>query len=367
MNTEIVKIKASDYGLEESKAKEIEAMFTPMLAQMSALEAQYNEVLKQEISPETCQMAHDLRLSYVKTRTGTEKIHKELKAFYLNGGRFVDAWKNTQLFAASEKEKTLKAIEDHFENLEKERIEKLRLSRFELLKPYTEIEPMGLGLMQQEVFDNYLSGVKLAHETKVAAEKKAEEERLAAIEAERKRQEEIRLENERLKKEAEKKEKELKVEREKAEKERKRIEAEREAERQKALEEQRKKDAENQRILDEQRKKAEAEKKRIEAENQKRLEAERKEKERIQAELRAKEEAEQKERDRIVKEEKDRIAAEKKAACAPDKDKLISLANTIGAIEMPQVKSEEAKKIAENALILLRKTVTYITENTEKL
>ena len=38
---EIVKIKASDYGLEESKASEIESLFLPMLSQMKNLEQKY--------------------------------------------------------------------------------------------------------------------------------------------------------------------------------------------------------------------------------------------------------------------------------------------------------------------------------------
>ena len=172
--TSLVKIKASDYGLEESKAKEIESLFTPMLSKMTELETEYNDILKEEINPETCKRAKDLRLYYVKVRTGTAEIHKKAKEFYLNGGRFVDGWKNAQLFASGEKEKTLKSIEDHFENQEKERLEKLRLLRLELLKPFTEIEPLALGYMQQDVFDNYLSGVKIAYEQKIAAEKKAE-------------------------------------------------------------------------------------------------------------------------------------------------------------------------------------------------
>lgn len=207
--TQLIKIKASDYGLEESKAKEIEALFIPMLSKMSELENEYNDILQNEINPETCQRAHDLRSAYVKIRTGTAEIHKKAKEFYLNGGRFVDGWKNAQLFASGEKENTLKAIENHFENQEHDRLEKLRIDRLNLLRPYTEIEPLALGHMEQLVFDNLLRGFKVAKEVQIAAEKKVEEDRLAAIEAERIRQYNIRIENERLKKEAEVKEKAL--------------------------------------------------------------------------------------------------------------------------------------------------------------
>ena len=99
----IVKINPADYGLTETKAKEIEAMFKPMLQKMVELEEEYNEVVKLEINKDTCTKAKELRLKYVKVRTGTASIHKELKAFYLNGGRFVDGWKNAQLFASQER------------------------------------------------------------------------------------------------------------------------------------------------------------------------------------------------------------------------------------------------------------------------
>lgn len=349
MTTEIVKINASDYGLEESKANEIKALFVPMLNKMDELEIQYNEVLQREISPETCQMANDLRHAYVKVRTGTADIHKNLKAFYLNGGRFVDAFKNTQAFASGEKEKTLKAIEDHFENQERERIEKLRTERLELLKPYTDIEPLALGHMQQDVFNNYLTGVKLAHEQRIAAEKKAEEDRIAAIEAERIKQEKIRKENIRLKKEAEEKEKALQAEREQIRKENE--------EKERLAEIERKKNAE---ILKAQQEKADKERRELLA----KAEKERLEKERLEKEIADKKDAEERQK---RAEEKVRKDAEKKAKLAPDKEKLLNFMQSINDLPRPDVKSIEAASIAANANTLLVKVANYIMENINKL
>jgi colicin import membrane protein len=295
----LVKIKASDYGLEESKAKEIEALFLPMLAKMSELENEYNDILKEEINPETCQRAKDLRSCYVKTRTGTAEIHKKAKEFYLNGGRFVDGWKNAQLFASGEKEKTLKAIEDHFENLEWERVKKLREERVELLKPYTDIEPLALGNMEQSVFDNYLTGVKLAHEQKIAAEKKAEEDRIAKEKADADARETQRLENIRLKAEVEEKERLAEIERKK-----------------------------NEKIIAAQKAKADTERKERE-----RLEAE------IEARKQADEKAKKEELARIESEKRARLAEEKKAKLAPDKDKLLAFVQTINDLPRPEVKS----------------------------
>lgn len=391
MTTEIVKINASDYGLEETKAQEIKAMFVPMLNKMDELEVQYNDILKRPIDPETCQMASDLRKSYVKTRTGTDEIHKKLKAFYLNGGRFVDAFKNAQLFASGEKEKTLKAIEDHFENQEKERLEKLRTDRVELLKPYTEIEPLALGHMEQAVFDNYLIGVKLAHEQRIAAEKKAEEDRIAKEKEEAEAREKQRLENIRLKEEADKREREIEAEREKIRKENEEKERLAEIERQiKAKRNEELKpyiifirDYSKMLSLDEKayqkelagikrgakehyeyeaQQKAKADKER--ADLLAKAEIERKEKERLEKEIADKKAADEKKKQTEIKAQKD---AEKKAKLASDKDKLLNFMQLINDLPRPDVKNIEAAEIVSQVNGLLVKVSNFIKERADKL
>ena len=123
---ELVKINAEDYGLTETKAKEIEQAFLPMLAKMTELESEFNDVVAKDVTIETVALAKSLRLKYVKIRTATAKIHKEMKAYYLAGGRAVDGWKNAQLMASLGNEKRLMEIEKHFEIMERERKEKIR-------------------------------------------------------------------------------------------------------------------------------------------------------------------------------------------------------------------------------------------------
>lgn len=177
--SELVKINAKDYGLEESKAKEISDMFQPMLKSMVELEKEYNGLIKNPVTKELCLEAKTLRLKFVKIRTGTAEIHRKLKAFYLLGGRFVDGWKNAQLMASDGIESKLMSIEKHFENLETERITKLQEKRAKELEKYeVDFVPDNLGEMQNEVWGNYLSGVKLNYQAKIDAEKKAEEERI---------------------------------------------------------------------------------------------------------------------------------------------------------------------------------------------
>jgi len=197
--TEIVKLDPKQYGIEENKAADIAAQFKPMLDKMVELEKEYNEIIALPID-EAAAPAKALRLKYVKIRTGTEKIHKEQKAFYLSAGRFVDGWKNAQLFASEGIEKKLEDIELYAINKEKERIATLAASRAELLLPFgiTETTSLNLGAMSEDVWNNFLTGTETNYKAKIEAERIAEEQRLAAIEAERVRIEEQRLENERL-------------------------------------------------------------------------------------------------------------------------------------------------------------------------
>lgn len=351
---EIVKLDPKEYGLEESKAADIRAQFQPMLDKMVELEKEYNEVIALPIENAAPQ-AKALRLKYVKVRTGTEKIHKEQKAFYLMAGRFVDGWKNAQLFASDGIEKKLESIEQYAATKEKERIAALQAERELLLAPYgvENANMLQLGQMTGEVFNNFLLGTKTAYDQRVEAEKVAEEQRLAAIEAERVRLEEQAKENERLKQEAEERERVLAEERAAAEAERKRMQDIADAQQ-----------AEAARLA-----KIEADKKaaqiaKIEESNRiarekaaKELAAQQAETKRLADELRIAEEAAKAERVRLATIEQERIAAEKKAAKAPDADKLKAF---VAAIQLPTIPALSTPD-AETVLAELRsKFTSYI-------
>jgi len=196
---QIVALNPTEYGLDVKRASEIEAAFKPMLEKMTALESEFNRVSSLPIGRDACRDAKKLRLEYVRVRTGTAAIHKDLKAFYLAGGRFVDGWKNAQQFAAQGIEQKLEEIETHFERIEQQRIAGIAASRQgELESLGSTVIPQGLGTMDDAVWESYVTGVRVALDARVKAEKEAEEKRLAAIEAERIERERIRQENERL-------------------------------------------------------------------------------------------------------------------------------------------------------------------------
>lgn len=229
----LIKIDAKEYNLTDTQAAQVEAAFRPMLAKMRELETEFNRVVALPITPETCKEARSLRLEYVHTRTKTAEIHKAAKAFYLSGGRFVDGWRNAQLHSSQGKEDRLAAIENYYENLERERIAKLQEERAAALAPYnTGYIPEDLGKMSADVWEKYLLGVKSAYEQTKEAERKAEEDRIAREKADAEEREKTRQENIRLKAEAEEREKIQVAERKKVEAFKKKVAAQLEKERQ---------------------------------------------------------------------------------------------------------------------------------------
>ena len=277
-------IKPDLFGLEIAKAKEMTSGLSTTLAERDFLKNAYVDVIALEITTETLPIFKELRLKIVKNRTqGIEKWHKTNKAFYLAGGRFVDAVKNKEVAVNEEMESKLMEAEKFFENQEKEKARLLNLERIEKIRPYVaDADNMSFHEFDDQSFDDFVLGKKTRFENekkeREAEEKRKEDERLAKI----KRQKAIEAENAKLKAEREAKEKALSIERAKA--------------------------------------KAEAD--RIEAKNQAKLKAEREAKEKLEAELKAKKDAE-------IKAEKQRKEADEKArqeaeilAKAPVKERL---------------------------------------------
>ena len=244
------------FGIEPAKAKEMVGGLDSTLADREVLKNAYIDVIELDITSENLAIFKELRLKLVKNRTSIETWHKNNKAFYLAGGRFVDAIKNKEIEVNKEMESKLLEGEKFFENQEKEKARLLNEERIEKLKPYIEdVSGLNFSEFDDESFDDYVLGKKTRFENeakeKKEAEAKAESERLAEIE----RQKAIEIENAKLKAEAEAKEKALEKERDeakakqdaielKAKKEREKAEAERkiEADKQKAIQD--KKDAE---------------------------------------------------------------------------------------------------------------------------
>lgn len=233
-------INPVEFGIEPVKAKEMTSGLATTIVEREVLKKSYADVIELPITLENLASFKELRLKIVKNRTqGIEAWHKTNKAFYLAGGRFVDAIKNKEVLENEQMESKLLDAEKFFENQENARLADLKKERESLLAPFVDTLPNGLQDLDQDVFDSFLETKKKAHTDKIESER-LEAEIIEKERLEREKQIEAqRLENLCLKAEAEAKEKQQAKERaileaekkaiaDKAEKDRK-IEADKQA------------------------------------------------------------------------------------------------------------------------------------------
>ena len=334
-------------GLQLEEANQVKENYLPFLSELQTIKEQSVKINFESPTDVDEKIARDLRLKVVKIRTGAGTVKDARKKIHLLKGNLEQAAYNLIKADCELIEEAFTQVEKARQIAEAKRKAELKEERLKLLTDYTEVinpDFIDLANMNDEDFTKLMDSAKLSLQTKRDAEAKAKAERLAAIDAERKRIEEQRIENERLKKEAEEKEKQLESERKKAaeEAERVRIENEKklEVERAKAEEIAEKLRVENIWKLAEEKRKADAERKiaeekaaKLQAEADAKLKAEqekaRKEKEiadaeraKLEAELKAKKDAEELERKRIEAEEKKKLDEEAKLAKAGDKKRL---------------------------------------------
>lgn len=183
METSIV--KASDYGLEQAKAETLTIGLNVTIEERKLLITEFETVSKLEVTEENLPKFKELRLKIVKNRTqGINAWHTKSKEYFLTGGKFVDAIKNKENAINTEMESKLMEGEKFFERQEAERIAKLELSRTEEVNKYSEIVPAGIGAWQEEVFNDYVFGIKAKHEAQVKEDLRIKEEADAKFEKE---------------------------------------------------------------------------------------------------------------------------------------------------------------------------------------
>ncbi len=322
MSEQLVLINPKDFEIDDSMASNITSKIVTLKKERDILSQKYLEVMQMDINdPETAKEAKKARLLIRDNRTkGFEAQRVADKKVPLRLGQFIDAVYGSETAENVRMEGALESIEKHAENLEKQRLEELQRERIKLAIPYVHEDFYfpDLSSMDQEVFDAYLQTKKNTFEARIAAEKKAEQERLERdriqnlhnerfqlllpmwqfvedkeanfgiltqevfeyflqskemqkVEFE-KEQEQIRIENQKLREEAEKKEADAKKEREVQEaamaKERKKAQeaAEKERKEKEALEAQLKKER-DEKAAEEAKKQAELEKERLRLEN----------------------------------------------------------------------------------------------------
>src|SRR5690606_6984757 len=178
-NKNVQLVNPQEFGLEAEKANEMVSSLKSTIAEREVLQNAYIDVIDLEVTKENIPTFKELRLKLVKNRTTIEKWHKSNKAFFLAGGRYVDAIRNKEILVNQEMESKLMDAEKHFENLEKERLTNLQNKRAEQLSKFVEdADERDLSSMDEDVWEAYLSAKKKAYEDRIEAERKAEAERL---------------------------------------------------------------------------------------------------------------------------------------------------------------------------------------------
>lgn len=197
---EIEKIDANKFNLDEKKALTITQQFSPAIANVNDFVGTYEIIRGKEITINVCKEAKELTKPLGKVRRDVEQIRKDNKAFYLAGGKFVDAQAKAILSPFKIMEDNMKELANHYEDWAIEIETENKKSRTSKLDKYNAIVPKEIGRWNIEVFECHLKGVKLDYETKLKeeqAEKKRNQERES-------RELKLKIENNRLKREAEK-------------------------------------------------------------------------------------------------------------------------------------------------------------------
>ena len=354
-------------GLTEAKRDLIMASFAPVVESLNKFGKQFPDIQALEIGKDKCAKAKRFRIDFSKQITKADVVRKDLKEESLKEGNAVQTVFNYIKKSTEETKAAALAIETHFERIEAEKKAHLQLDRqIELAKYDSDGEFVDLGNMPDEVWKNYLAGVKNNYLAMKEAERKAEEDRVEAERIEevfQLRRDEIARYSQygslvMLKREMTGKEfEDLFNEMVKADEKYKAEQAEIKAENERLKVEADK--AEKKRVADQ--KKADAEKvkqdAKLKAEREKAEAEKRIQDEIIRKEREAREKLEQEARDKEAAERKEvalKAAEEKKAASAPDKEKLFSVATKLRNTKIT-VKNPAAVKALEDAAVLLEK------------
>lgn len=352
-----VKVKELN-KLTENKAIAIVNGFKPFAAELSNYDDDYDAIIKEsekEITEELSKKAREVRLKLVPIRTGTGKEKDSQKASIKIEDKAIMGVHNFLVDTIKEKEDKLLEIEKHQERIEQQRIADLAKEREEELEPYKEFVTSGnLGALSEEDYNKVYNGAKLQFEeaerlNKIEEEKRKEEERLDRLTSAR--QMEIASLTEFLTytpnlREMEEEDyiillEDLKAKKSKYDSEQEEIRKENEKLRK------------QQELAD---KKAKEEKDRQDAI----LEKERKEKERLQAELQAK-------KDKEVEELRLAEEAKQKELSKSDKEKVEDLKQDLLSLKTKyEFDSEKYKSIYGSVNILLQKIISHINDKEDE-
>jgi hypothetical protein len=193
-------INPKDYGVEVAKAKDLTTGLDIVKAERNLLSKEFETISQLEITPKNIIKFKALRMKIVKNRTqGVDKWHKAKKEFFLTGGKFVDAIKRDENHVNQTMEEFLLNAEQHFDRIEKQRKDALHDERVAAVSPFMDVPAdMDYSNLDKDVWESYLATKEKNYYDNLAAEKEAEEKRLALIKSQAEAQQKLRDENRRL-------------------------------------------------------------------------------------------------------------------------------------------------------------------------
>lgn len=342
---------AEKSGLPSAIAESLVTTFVPLAEKAARIIAGAESIVVTDATQVSeMKASRTARLALREVRVDIDKARKALKEESLRRGQAIDAVAGDLRERIEPVELRLEEQEKFAERAEAARKAQLKASRETLLAPFKiDTTFYNLAEMPEATFSELLDSTRTAHEARIAAAKKAEEDRIAAEVARKAEEERIRIEN-------------AKLAAEKAEADRLLAET-REAARKEALAAQARADAERQKVEAEKRAaeaKARAEREAAEArERREREDAERKlREERAHREKLEREAAEAKAKAEAKAREEEQ--ARKKAARAPDKVKITAVATALRGLALPEVSSPEAVDCVGNIRAKLEQFAKWV-------
>lgn len=315
--------------LDPTETLDEQKIFSPFFEQVDKMKEACNAIVITSVEQvDDMVLAREYRLALQKIRTSGAKEKDRLKEIPLRKCQAIDALNRYLVSEVKPLEAHLQEQEDFIENAKKKIADELEANRKQELDKYEgSYEFINLREMPEDNYQTLLNQTKDTYKLKKDKEEAEEKARVAQEKADQEERERVRIENEKLKADMKK--------REDDEAKRRKIEKDKQDE--------------------------------IDAENAKKLkEAEDMAKQARKA-LEEKEAEDERARVAEAKKKKDEEEAQKKAEQAPDKKKLEELATKIVSIELPTLKTENAKVILTAVVELLNRTSNYIKEKTINL
>lgn len=357
--TNELQLVVNEAGLAEQRSKELLGSFVGLFQEAKAIVSESKDIaVTQETDTIGMKNARVARLRLREVRIEVENTRKQLKEQSLREGKGIDGMANVIKALIVPVEEYLEKQEKFAELKEAERKQKRYEERVaEMLKYVTDTSIYNLVDMEDETFKALLADTKAAHEARLEKERQAEAERIANEKKEKTYRDRmmelapfVKFQPRPININTDEREYQEILRLAKAGADKYEMEQEAIRKQNEALQKQAEKD----------RKAKEDAERKLKEEKEAQEKKEREAREKAEAEKKAKEDAE-------AKAKAEAEEAERQKLLAPDKQKLLDLADSIGKIPLPAVKSKEAGAVIRAMEEMLGKVQTYILEKAKAL